>query len=375
MTSEILPVLVIDDDEEDFLMLKDYLHSEDQEWKRYRLDWAPSYEEGKKALLSKMHKVCLLDYRLGIQTGLDLLKEMISADCRIPIILLTGYGEHEVDLEAMRIGAADYLIKDKMTPALLERTLRYAIHRKQMEAQILMQDRLASVGMLASSLAHEIGTPLGVIRGRAEYLAIQTQDAPPIRKNVDIIVSQIDRVTHLIRSLLNLARGDLIRKSNEVNLSQIVVEVIDLMGHELRKNGIEIQNRLKANVPVTVKAEAQPLHQVLLNLFVNSVHAIQTAKQQGRIGAHFIQIDARETETECTLTVGDTGCGISEKNLQNLFKPFFTTKAIGVGTGLGLATCYRIVDSWGGTIRVESQEGHGTVFSICLPKNQQKKAI
>ena len=479
-----IPILVIDDDEDDFQMLKSLLLDVDPSGKLFSLDWASSYSAGKTTLNEKRHKVCFLDYRLGGQTGLELLKEMLNQDCKIPIILLTGYGEHEVDLEAMRIGAADYLIKDQMSPALLERTIRYAIRRsqsletirslldstfegilvhdskgvilemnrsaseifglsatdmlgktflsffsnesasffddvlkgeeiinkeiavttqsgkrlhleisgkpyqhpnqmdqmvrllairdvtsrKQMEAQILMQDRLASIGLLASSLAHEIGTPLGVIRGRAEYLAIQTEDAPPIKKNVDIIISQIDRVTYLIRSLLNLARGDLIRKSSEANLSQIVGEVLDLMGHELRKNLISVQNELQPLLPIHVRAEAQPLHQVLLNLLVNSVHAIQTAKQQGRVADHFVRVEARETDQEFILSVRDSGCGISEKNLKNLFKPFFTTKGIGIGTGLGLATSYRIIESWGGTIHVESQEGFGTVFFISFPK-------
>jgi two-component system cell cycle sensor histidine kinase/response regulator CckA len=474
-----VPILVIDDDEDDFLMLKTLLF-EGQE-RSFQLEWASSYESGKRALARRAHKVCFLDYRLGGQTGLDLLKETLADDYKIPIILLTGYGEHEVDLEAMRIGAADYLIKDQITPALLERSIRYAIHRaqshenirslldstfegivlhdkqglileinragaqifgasssemlgtslpqyfceesktslidllnatgpinqeaigitkegarlnlelcgkpyqyqdrevrltairdvtsrKQMEAQILMQDRLASVGLLASSLAHEIGTPLGVIRGRAEYLAIQMQDAPPIKKNVDIIISQIDRVTHLIRSLLNLARGDQIRQSKEVNLSQIVSEVLDLMAHELRKNSIEIHNTIKASLPIHVRADAQPLHQVLLNLLVNSVHAIQSAIQSGRGGPHSIRITAKEGEEAFLISVGDTGCGISAKNMKHLFKPFFTTKGIGLGTGLGLATSYRIVESWGGKIHVESQEGFGTVFTISLPK-------
>lgn len=483
-----IPILVIDDDEDDFLMLKELL-LEGRE-RKFSLEWVSSYEEGKQALTRKNHKICFLDYRLGAQTGLDLLKEMMLADCKTPMILLTGYGEHEVDLEAMRIGAADYLVKDQITPALLERSIRYAIHRsqslenirslldstfegivlhdakgtileinragaqifgiqasemlgtslsqylsaqsdtpvsailnaqgtlsseatgitkdgtrlhlelcgkpyqyqdrvvrltairdvtsrKQMEAQILMQDRLASVGLLASSLAHEIGTPLGVIRGRAEYLAIQTQEAPQIKRNVDIIVSQIDRVTHLIRSLLNLARGDQIRQSTEVNLSQIVNEVLDLMAHELRKNSIEVQNSLKPQLPIQVRAEAQPLHQVLLNLLVNSVHAIQTAVQAGRTGPHMIRISANENsgknKDECTISIGDTGCGVSAKNLKNLFKPFFTTKGIGVGTGLGLATSYRIIESWGGSIHVESQEGQGTVFTILLPTGERRK--
>jgi signal transduction histidine kinase len=366
-------VLVIDDDQDDFLMLKDLL-AEVQDHK-FELEWASSYEMGKQSLSKKTHEICFLDYRLGAKTGLDLLKEVLPEECKIPIILLTGYGEHDVDLEAMQVGAADYLVKDQITSTVLERSIRYSIHRtqsrdiqKQMVAQIMMQDRLASVGLLASSLAHEIGTPLGVIRGRAEYLAIQTQDAPQIKKNVDIIVSQIDRVTNLIRSLLNLARGDEIRQSREVNLSQIVAEVLDLMGHELRKHAIEIRNLLGTQIPIQVRAEAQPLHQVLLNLLVNSVHAIDSAIRSGRTAPHFIRITAHDLEERCVLSIEDTGCGISEKNMKNLFKPFFTTKGIGFGTGLGLATSYRIIESWGGTIQVESQEDVGTVFKISIPK-------
>lgn len=237
-----------------------------------------------------------------------------------------------------------------------------------MEAQILMQDRLASVGLLASSLAHEIGTPLGVIRGRAEYLAIQTQDEPTIKKNVNVIVSQIDRVSHLIRALLNLARGDQIHQAGRVQLNQIVEEVLELMGHELRKHAIAVENKVSTDAPIAVRAESQPLHQVLLNLLVNSVQAIESAVKNGRSQSHFIQLTTEDQGNQWLLRVKDSGCGISEKNLKNLFKPFFTTKDIGVGTGLGLATSYRIVESWGGSIQVESQEGLGTTFKVFLPK-------
>jgi len=247
-------------------------------------------------------------------------------------------------------------------------SIRDITEEKLMEAQILMQDRLASVGLLASSLAHEIGTPLGVIRGRAEYLALQVQNDAGIKKNVDVIISQIDRVSKLIRSLLNLARGDEARHMGATHLNEIVSEVIDLMGHELRKHGIEIRNEVDKTVAVAVKAESESLHQVLLNLLVNSVHAIGTAVKNGRASGHFIRVSARDLEKQWALSVQDSGCGISEANLKNLFKPFFTTKDIGVGTGLGLATSYRIVESWGGSIQVDSKEGVGTEFRILLPK-------
>ena len=366
-------VLLIDDDADDCLMLRDLLA--DVRWKKFNVEWASSYDAGKSALARKSHDVCFLDYRLGGRTGLDLLKEAVAEDCKIPIIVLTGFGEPDVDLEAMKVGAADFLVKDQISALLLERSIRYSIHRAQAmqsildrEAQILMQDRLASVGLLASSLAHEIGTPLGVIRGRAEYLELQLRNDPQIKKNVDVIISQIDRVSKLIRSLLNLARGDQMKSAGQIFLNETVIEVIDLMAHELKKHGIEVRNELTQNILVKVRGEAEPLHQVLLNLLVNSVHAIETAIKEGRDSDHFIRISAQDLDSRWALNVEDSGCGISEKNLKNLFKPFFTTKEIGVGTGLGLATSYRIIESWRGSIQVKSIEGKGAEFQILLPK-------
>jgi PAS domain S-box-containing protein len=242
----------------------------------------------------------------------------------------------------------------RSTKAVLER-----------EAQILVQDRLASVGLLASSLAHEIGTPLGVIRGRAEYLEMKLDD-PNVKKSVEVIVTQIDRVSKLIRSLLNLARGEQAHTMELVRVDIVLLEVLELMAHEFRKNSIEIRNEI-ADMPVSVKAESGPLHQVLLNLFVNSVHAIQAAQKNGR-ERHFIRISFREEGESLVIALEDSGCGISSKNLKKLFQPFFTTKDIGVGTGLGLATSYRILESWGGRIDVTSAEGEGATFQLRLPK-------
>lgn len=236
------------------------------------------------------------------------------------------------------------------------------------EAQILMQDRLASVGLLASSLAHEIGTPLGVIRGRAEYVTLQAKGDAEIKKNMTVIVAQIDRVSTLIRSLLNLARGDQRQHTGRVHLGATVDEVLELLAHELRKNEIVVRNDLGAEVTVYVKAEPGPLHQVLLNLLVNAIHAIGSARKNGRAAGHSISLQAVEEGAHWVLTIADTGCGISAANKKKLFTPFFTTKEIGMGTGLGLSTSYRIVESWGGRIEVTSEEGRGSEFRVFLPK-------
>lgn len=250
-------------------------------------------------------------------------------------------------------------------------SIRYDItERKRAEdqlAKMIEQDRLAAVGLLASSLAHEIGTPLGVIRGRAELLSAQSGGNSEVVRNAEIIVSQIDRVSKLIRSLLNLARGNPTEISGVVDLRRVLSEVSELIAHLFRKNGIVWDNRISQDVVVRVRAEGESLHQVFLNLLVNAVHAIEDAISQGRASDHRISVSAQLRSGNWEVSVADTGCGIPKKNINKMFTPFFTTKDIGVGTGLGLATSYRIIEGWGGSIAVESEEGRGTRFLIQLP--------
>jgi signal transduction histidine kinase len=366
-----IKVLLIDDDEDDCILIRDLLR--EVEGETFAVDWVPSYRGGIEAAAKKEHDIFLIDFRLGEFNGLDLLRKLLEDGVKIPMILLTGHGDREVDLEAMKVGAADYLVKGQLSSQLLARSIRYSIkHAKDLEtlrereAHILHQDRLASIGLLASGLAHEIGTPLGVIRGRAEYLSMVSAESETLKKGLDVIISQIDRISKLIYSLLNLARSERSPIMTEVKVQGILDQVSSLMSHELRKHQIE----LKVSVPADArfKAEPEPLVQVVLNLMVNSVHAIEAASKSGRTSDHRITVSVTEQGEFWVLSVDDTGCGISEKNLGNIFKPFFTTKEIGVGTGLGLATSYKIVQSWGGSIQVQSKEGVGTVFRILLPK-------
>lgn len=252
-----------------------------------------------------------------------------------------------------------------------ERVRLKAIHdvtqKREMQSKILLQDRLASIGMLASGLAHEIGTPLGVIRGRAEYIAMQSGSNESLKKNADIITSQIDRVSKLIRALLNLARGGDSTSPQALDLRQSVSDILELMGHEFTKRHARIEGIAGESKPRVV-AEAEALHQVLLNLLVNASHAIDSAIAAGRTSNHCLRFEVKDLGSHWGLRITDSGCGISEGNLKNLFKPFFTTKDVGSGTGLGLATSYQLVQAWGGSIEVESREGVGSTFEIRLKK-------
>ncbi len=237
--------------------------------------------------------------------------------------------------------------------------------KKQMLAQILHQDRLASVGMLASGLAHEVGTPLGVIRGRAEYIAMTSTD-DTVKKGLTIITEQIDRISKLIYSLLNVARYERSEAVRSVRLEGVIQEVAALLSQKLRYANAELSINIAPLI--VVMAEADRLQQVVLNLAVNAVHAIESAVSAGRNGPHKLTIESHDLGNEVELAIVDTGCGISEENMKHLFKPFFTTKDIGVGTGLGLAIAYQIVLSWNGEIKVESTEGVGTTFRLIFKK-------
>jgi PAS domain S-box-containing protein len=232
------------------------------------------------------------------------------------------------------------------------------------ESQILQQDRMASIGLLASGLAHEIGTPLGIMRGRAELLGSQKNLEPASRQNAEIIIQQIDRISDLIKSLLTLARGGNSTTPSLVEINPIFDDVLKLLHHESQKFNIQLENKIVDKVVAV--AVPTSLFQVLLNLLVNSFHAIQERqlKEPALIGK--VLISAEKKNDSWWIHIQDNGCGISEENLKKIFSPFFTTKDVGKGTGLGLATSFKMLTSWNGGIDVESMEGKGSTISIKL---------
>lgn len=364
-------ILVIDDDEEDFLLIRDLLR--EVQSSTYKLSWRSNYNEGLSALSSEYFDVCLLDYKLGEKNGLELITEARLQNVTCPFIFLTGLVDLTIDLKAMEVGASDFLAKEQLTSPLLERSLRYSMKHdqdmkelKNSKALILQQDRLASLGLLASSLAHEIGTPMGIIRSRAEMASTKAGTNEILKRDMDIIISQIDRITKLVNSLLHLAREKKSDLGSAVDLTAVVKDVMNLLEHEFERKNIT----LKKNIPesIQVKAEAGPLGQVLLNLLINSIHAIEEVNPKDTSIKHEVILTAFEDKQDIKISIQDSGIGISEENQRHLFKPFFTTKEIGRGTGLGLATSYQIVASWGGLISITSKFGNGSTFTIELPK-------
>jgi signal transduction histidine kinase len=230
---------------------------------------------------------------------------------------------------------------------------------KEMEAKIAHQDRLASIGTLASGLAHEIGTPLGVVRGRAEFLMMKVVDSDA-KRELEVITNQTDRISKLIRSLLRVSRGFSDAVITDVSIAEVANEVLGLIGQHFRNEKISVEIDVPADRRVS--GDFSRLEQVFLNLFMNSLHAIQKAKQEGRDGPHSIRVSLTEERGIVVVRVEDSGCGISPENLRKLFKPFFTTKDVGQGTGLGLAIVAQLLSEMGSRISVTSKLGQGAAF-------------
>ena len=253
--------------------------------------------------------------------------------------------------------------------AMLYRRLELAYQEvKNHERRIVQAEKLSAVGRLAAGLAHEVGTPLNIIAGRAEYLLRDVRGDARLEQGLQVIVQQIERISRLIRQVLDFSReyGPV---RDLVDLSEVVSSIIPLLESRLRRSDTELEVYLQPRLPC-VFANFNQMQQVFLNLIMNSIDAIQAesdrraSKGPGRI---IIAGEVVPRTRKVRITIEDNGQGIPEENLDKIFDPFFSTKPVGKGTGLGLAVVYGIVTEHGGTIDVESKVGEGTAVHFTLP--------
>jgi len=227
---------------------------------------------------------------------------------------------------------------------------------KHMQEQLRKTERIAELGTLASGMAHEIGTPMNVILGRAEYLFQRVTDEAT-KKGLATIVTQVERITKVMNQLLAFAR----RKTPErraVDLGQTIDDSLEMFHERMTHSRITVEKVIEANMP-SVLADRDQIIQVLINLVMNSIHAMP---EGGRL-----RLSLHREDSHVRLGVSDTGQGMSEEICSKVFDPFFTTKDFGKGTGLGLTVVKGIIEEHGGTIVVESGVDKGTTFWIRLP--------
>ena len=256
-----------------------------------------------------------------------------------------------------------------------ENLLRANAQLVDVKDQLNRSERLAAVGQLVASVAHEVGTPLHSIAWHVQALAEEPTVTPDMKRRIDVIDGQLTRVVRIIQDLLSSTRQ---RKPDPTWLpvDRVVSPVAALMEPAFQAKGVALRVELGDTVPL-VWADPEKLHQVLVNLLANAIAATSeggavtisagsrpATPEEIEIG---LRVGNATFTTMVTIAVSDTGSGMPEEDLQKAFTPFFTTKAIGKGTGLGLFISRETVQAHGGTLTLDSQVGKGTTVVISLP--------
>ncbi len=251
---------------------------------------------------------------------------------------------------------------------------RDTTHDKKLQAKYNQAEKMATVGALAAGVAHEINNPLSAIQGFAEGIqrrlhkiedSIDENVFNDFQEYTEIILGECSRCRTIVRTLLGFSRPQAASLA-PIDINKSIQDTLFLLKHRLQeKPGLYLQLDLAKSLPLITGDEAQ-LKQVIINLCSNGVDAIG---KQGTL--RITTRKSRKNERDgVAFTVKDTGCGIVPEIREKLFEPFFTTKPVGKGVGIGLSTCYTIVNNHQGEISVESERGKGAAFTVFLPETR-----
>lgn len=358
---------------------------------------AASGAEALQWLAANTADLMLVDLMLPDMSGQELLRQVEATGQNVPFVIITGNGEVRVAVDMMRCGAIDYCVKDNafldFLPSVVRRSLDHLEHQQRlaetqkalqksheeleklvaelqakneevrtMTQQLWQATKLASVGELAASIAHELNNPLATVCLRVESVLTRTPADDPRRRPLQIVEQEAKRMGALVANLLQFSR----RSDGQVSTVDVREELtksVELIGHHLRKRLIALAWEFAPDTP-TIYADRQKLRQVFLNLLTNASDAMP---QSGTLTLRTGPATLQNGKPAVRIEVADTGVGIPAEHRDRIMEPFFTTKEEGKGTGLGLAICRRVVQEHHGIIQVGSEAGKGTTVCIILP--------
>ena len=373
-------VLLIDDDKDDYILTRDLLADLPTP---FRVDWQPDFDAALEAICRDAYDVYLLDYRLGQRSGLDLLEEVRRRGCSGPIILLTGKGQRELDIVAMQAGAADYLEKNRLDGVLLERSIRYALRKKQYEADLERQvrERTAELSLANESLrdvdrrkdaflatlAHELRNPLVPIRNALEIMRLSENRTDVVESGRAMLERQIGHFVRLIDDLVDITRvtrGKIELRREMVDLSFVINAALEGSQPLIDAGRHQITVSLPPD-PIRLNVDPTRLAQILINLLNN---AAKYSEEGGRI-----ELKVSDEDEHFVFRVRDTGIGIAANRLPHIFEMFGQADQSRDGSpgglGIGLYLVRGLAALHGGTVEAFSDgPGMGSEFVVRLPK-------
>lgn len=370
MSELIKKVLLVEDDEDDCILTSDYL----QQVSNYTFDiqWINNADNALELLKKNKHDICLLDYQLGATNGLSVLAQAINAGCSIPIIMLTGQSDSQLDDDALDAGAVDYVVKSELNTNRFQRAIRYALSRKEIENErlerIKAETKSRSKDKFVAHLSHELRTPLTSILGYTELLLAKKENAN-IHNELSTILDNGKHLLGLLNNVLDLSKiaaGKLELNYTTLALDSFIVDLYALMSVSAEDKGISLT--ISANTPLPVEINADPLR--LRQIFINIIHNAIKFTDKGTVNVDIRFTKQPNGKNILSFSISDTGIGIPKHLLTTIFKPFEQVEDIvsrnEEGAGLGLAICGELLKQMSGKINVESEEGVGSTFTIDL---------
>lgn len=403
-----IKVLLIEDDAVDQLAFRRFVEDENLPY-AYKI--AGSATDAKRVLAASKFDLVISDFSLGDGTVFD----AIDFQKHAPVVILTGAGNEDIAVSAMKMGAYDYMTKDldrnylKVLPIIAENAIRrkkaddelkkyreslielvaertgelkeaneqlikeMAV-RKQAEAEAIRSSQLASLGELAAGVAHEVNNP---INGIINYAQILINSLGPGSRESDIagrIIKEGDRIANLVTNLLSFAR-DAGNEKRPCSIYNIILSTLALTEAQLKHDGITLKVEVPSNLP-QVTVNLQQIEQVFLNVISNARYALnqkfQGNHEEKKLDIHAESINVNGSSS-IRISFHDRGTGIPAGIRDKITGPFFSTKPANVGTGLGLSISHGIITDHGGKIAFESTEGMFTKVILDLPSENNIK--
>ncbi|WP_028583883.1 sensor histidine kinase [Desulfogranum mediterraneum] len=330
-------------------------------------------------------RACIITALLALTSGL-ILFVFIHFKIRVPLNHLMAH--------AKRIGKGDFStdqgvsgrdelaemarVMNEMCARLLiaKDKIRFEYHaRLKTLDQLRHTERLSTFGLLSADIAHELGTPLNVVDGRAKMIIREELSPAEIRTCATIIQSQAERMATIIRQLLDFTRRPK-QQVAETNISLLIKQIFQLLHPMASKQQVFFSLHREQGTQTEIRVDSSRIQQVLVNLLMNSIQAMprggKVCVSLSREVTTTPQPEGEEEEPYLKIQIKDQGEGICQENLGHIFTPFFTTKTIGTGTGLGLSIAHGIMEEHGGWIDVESSGQEGSCFSVYLPIKEEQ---
>ena len=421
VTSQIIRVLLVEDSPTEAMLIEAALA--DSEDVQFDVSHTTCLKETQIALQQQSFDIVVLDLTLPECSGMETFTRLHASCPTVPVVILTANASKTIALESVKQGAQDYILKEQIENMQLSMSLRYAIERKKSEeslkkaqheveeayrelketqAQLVQNEKLASIGQLAAGVAHEMNTPLGFISSNIQTLKsyinkfkdihqeviqlcdqIGQSESQPIQGKVDEIQSMhqklkidfiledahdlvdesqegLDTVAEIVQSLRDFTRIDQAESYSEYDLNHAWESTLVMAKSELKN--IDVETRL-GEIP-SVYCNPTQINEIFLSVTRNAIEALETNSQD----APKLTIQTSLAGDRVICKIQDNGPGIPDDILAHVFDPFFTTKAVGAGKGLGLSSAHDIiVAKHQGKIDIETCVGQGTTVSIELP--------